>query len=552
MKDSGRVADRRVHRSTWNRWLLPFLSILIISSTAFVTQAVSSGASSGSFGPAPSGYPIESRCQGMTVSSHVVFVGQEVIGHTNGGICGSAPKDVEWAWSVVPGKGVKGCEVDGTYCEYKATASTDQQYTTLCIDGSNVQGAWESCDYYGVVGDGQGVLYGYVVDKDGGPVAGTTVKAYGAHGATTTSGSDGFYAMQLEKGKYQVEPSGGPQGKASPSYTPKVTSASVEGGKRTEANFILDTSIELKLKLSQSSVVANGYEVVSGTVSTTQYGKPLAGVQVQLEVQPGKTPDEAVTAGARASICYNGSRVWPTSTLNSPDGYPVTVTTDSTGHYDFTLTVGTTPGTWTLDAWAFNADGKLSTDVTAASDTQSVAITTNGSSSLVGFTTELDTAAQATSFSSSLKSNATSASNMATLLSQATKSGTGGINFGGLDYGMTNANDGQTMIIFPEGQPPVVDSKGVIEPLTSNAADLVYDPAEWSGAGLPSTVLNATSLASVVSAVQLTRLPTLAQFDAGASVPGWNTVKGNQLSLFSQNYEYLGWGYPSSTAGACF
>jgi hypothetical protein len=531
---------------------MPFLSILIMSSSAILTQTVSSGASSGSFGPAPSGYPIESRCQGMTVSSHVVFVGQEVIGHTHGGICGAAPKDVEWAWSVVPGKGVKGCEVDGTYCEYKATASTDQQYTTLCIDGSNVQGAWESCDYYGVVGDGQGVLYGYVVDKDGGPVAGTTVKAYGAHGATTTSGSDGFYAMQLEKGKYQVEPSGGPQGKASPSYTPKVTSASVEGGKRTEANFILDTSIELKLKLSQSSVVANGYEVVSGTVSTTQYGKPLAGVQVQLEVQPGKTPDEAVTAGARASICYNGSRVWPTSTLNSPDGYPVTVTTDSTGHYDFTLTVGTTPGSWKLDAWAFNANGKLSTDVTAASDTQSVAITTNGSSSLGGFITELDTAAKATTFSSSLNSNATSANNMVTLLSQTTKSSAGGISFGGLDYAMTNAKDGQTMLIFPEGQPPVVTGAGVIQPVSSNASDLVYDPAEWSGAGLPSTVVNSASLAAVVSSGQLTRLPTLAQFDAGASVPGWTTVNGDQLTLFSSNYQYLGWGYPSSTAGACY
>jgi len=38
---------------------------------------------------------------------------------------------------------------------------------------------------------------------------------------------------------------------------------------------------------------------------------------------------------------------------------------------------------------------------------------------------------------------------------------------------------------------------------------------------------------------QLTRLPTLAQFDAGASVPGWTTVNGDQLTLFSSNYQYL-------------
>jgi len=65
---------------------------------------------------------------------------------------------------------------------------------------------------------------------------------------------------------------------------------------------------------------------------------------------------------------------------------------------------------------------------------------------------------------------------MVTLLSQTTKSSAGGISFGGLDYAMTNAKDGQTMLIFPEGQPPVVTGAGVIQPVSSNAADLVYDP----------------------------------------------------------------------------
>jgi hypothetical protein len=197
---------------------------------------------------------------------------------------------------------VKGCVHDGTYCEFKATASTNQQLVAMCINGANVQGAWTSCDYYGVVGDNMGILDGHVLDKDGGPVSGATVAAYGHPGATTTSDTDGFYAMQLKKGTYQVQPSGGPQGKASPSYTPRVAPADIIDGKTTHLDFTLDTSVELKLHFAKTSVVANGYEVVSGTITTTQYGKPLPNVTVQLEVKPSESANQAVTTGARASV----------------------------------------------------------------------------------------------------------------------------------------------------------------------------------------------------------------------------------------------------------
>ena len=109
------------------------------------------------------------------------------------------------------------------------------------------------------------------------------------------------------------------------------------------------------------------------------------------------------------------------------------------------------------------------------------------------------------------------------------------------------------MLIFPEGQPPVLNKAGEIMPgRPGNSADLVYDPAEWTGKGLPSSVTNAASLSSVVSTGLLSRLPTLAQFDAGTAVAGWKTVKGDVVTLFSGNYEFDGWGYPVSTAGTCF
>jgi hypothetical protein len=488
----------------------------------------------------------------MTISTHIVFVGQWVVAHANGGICGVTGKDNSWNWAINPGPGVKGCQHDATSCEFKATTSTDLQLESFCINGANVQGAWTSCDYYGVVGDNMGILDGHVFDKDGGAVSGTTIKAYGHPGATTTSDSDGFYAMQLNKGAYTVEPSGGPSGKSAPGYTPKLASATVVAEHTVHLDFTLDTSIELKLKFDKAKVVANGYEVVSGTITTTQYGKPLPNVMVQLQVQPSQSADQSVTAGPRASVCANGGRVWPTNNLNDPDGYPVNITTDATGKYDFSVTVGTTPGTWTLDAWAFNSSGTLSTDVTAASDTKSIDFTTNGSSALGSFLTELDFAAKATTFSTALSSAAGSANNMWALLSQTGKKNANGIDFGGLVYSLVNAKDGQSLIIFPEGKPPSINKAGIIQPVSRNAGDLIYDPAEWTGAGLPSTITNAASLASVVSAGLLTRLPTLAQFDSGKSVLGWKTVKGDDISIFSGNYEFDGWGYPTSTSGTCY
>jgi hypothetical protein len=553
---SSRQTTRSARRyAVRSKWLLPLFAVILVASTALVTPAVSSASTTGGFGPLPSGLPIESRCMDMTVAAHIVFVGDDVEGQTHGGICGSAPADIGWTWAVPPGApGVSGCGHDDTHCKFKVTKSTDQQLVSLCIDGNNVQGGWTSCDYYGVVGDTQGVLDGYVKDKDGGPVSGVTVKAYGHPGATATSDAAGFYAMTVEKGTYQVEPEGGPTGKSAPSYTPKVASATVKGGKTTEANFTLDTGEELKLTIDKTSVAASGDEVVSGNISVTEHGKPVSNTMVQLEVKPSEKSGENDTTGALAAICSSGgTAIWPTGFINTPDGYPVTVTTNATGQYPFTLTVGTTPGVWTLDAWAYNDGGTLSSDASNASETKSITFTNDGTSTLGGFVTELDTAAKSTSFSTTLSSTAGSAIGMVTLLSQVSKSTAGGVNFQGLGYAMANGQDGQIMIIFPVAQPPVVNSEGVIESaLSRNADDLVYAPQEWTGAGMPSAVANVTSLASVVAAGQLTRLPTLAQFDAGAAVPGWKTIAGNKVTQFSQDFEYLGWGYPSSTAGSCY
>lgn len=535
---------------------MPVISLLLVASSAVIMQsnvavvsAAAAATTTGGFGPLPAGLPIESRCQDMTISTHIVFVGQYVAGHANGGICGVTGKDNSWSWAVNPGPGVKGCEHDATYCEFKATASTDQQLVSLCINGANVQGAWTSCDYYGVVGDNMGIIDGHVLDRDGSPVAGVAVTAGGSPAAGTTSDSDGFYAMQVKKGAYKVSASDGVAGH---DYQPAVAATTVSAGATSHVDFTLDNGIKLKMEFKKTTVVANGYEVIEGTITTRKFNKPDPNVMVQLDVKPTESGLKSATTGARASICSGGSRQWPTNSLNDPDGYAVNETTDGTGTYDFTITVGTTPGVWSIDAWAFNSNGTLSKDFLEASVTKDLTFTSNGSFKLRDFVNELNVAAQSTSFSTLLSGAAGSANSMWTLLSQTTKSKANGVDFGGLAYSLVNAKDGQSLLIFPEKSPPVINKAGEIVVGRASSGDLVYDPAEWTGAGLPGNFANAASLTSMVSGGHLPELPTLAQFDAGKSVTGWKTVKGDEITLFSGNFEFDGWGYPSTTSGACY
>ncbi len=526
-------------------------SVLLMSSSSVLLQASVTSASSttttGGFGPLPAGLPIESRCQGVHINTHIVFVGQYVQATTSGGICGGAPKDINWTWQGSSGTaGVNGCKPNGSYCRFRAGASSFPNLASVCIDGGSVQGGWVSCDYYGVVGDTMGVIDGHVLDKDGNPVAGATISA---GSVKATSASDGFYAMVTQKGSYAVKASDGIAGHV---FQPAVAQASVGAGATSHIDFTLDSGVKLKMTIAKSSVVANGYEVISGTITTTEFGKPSPNVSVQLDVKPTQSGYKSATTGARASICSGSTRVWPTSSLNDPDGFAVKVATDSTGTYNFTITVGTTPGTWSLDAWVINAGGTLSKDTLEAPVTKDVTFTSNGSFKLRDFEKELNLAAQSTSFSTQLANAATSANSMWTLLSQVTKTKANGVDFGGLVYSLVNAKDGQSVLIFPENSPPVINKLGEIVPGRASSSDLVYDPAEWTGAGLPGNFKNAASLSSIVSQGHLPDLPTLAQFDAGKSVLGWRTVKGDAITLFSTNFEFDGWGYPVSTPGACF
>jgi hypothetical protein len=147
----------------------------------------------------------------MSVASHIVFLGHDVVGRTTPGVCGSAPENT-WEW------------------------------------------------------------------------------------AGAASGPDGFYAMQAKPGSYQVRPSGGPQGKSAPSYSPSVSDATVADGSATTANFQLLAGSELQVHLTpqlpagkvvpvgRKETISAKVTAVGGPVSAVSLGKGLVASSAALKV----------------------------------------------------------------------------------------------------------------------------------------------------------------------------------------------------------------------------------------------------------------------------
>ncbi len=540
------------------RGLQRCLSIVVLAVVVLSVSAVGGLGSAGAattpsgLGPLPPNWNLQSRCEGLHVGSHVVFPGQKVVATASAGICGGPPENTfGWGVNQVAGAGMHHCGENSTFCEFTAGAATNA-YTTVCISGSNQQGAWGSCDYYAVVGKTDGIIEGYVKNEDGSPVAGVTVDAKGTHGTSTSTGSDGYYAMVVQPGSYQIVPSGG--GSKTP-FHPAMNTTTIAAGTSGTADFTLDEGTKLKLHLAQISVAADGIEVVSGTVTTTLDGKPTS-VGVQLQGMPGVSPPaKAVTSGPRASVCSGGTRVWPpsTATLQDPSGVFTTVTTDATGHYAFTVAVGTTPGVWSLEAWAESTTGQLS-GYSAAHETQSLTLDPlpGPKVRLSDFATEFDKAAQAKT--AGLDQISDSANTMVNTLAQADATDSRSTGIGSFGFALVNAKDGQSVLVFPADSPPEINAAGEIAPTPGNGADLVIDPAEWAGTGLPVAALN-VSLQQIFDSGSVDRIqiPTLLQFDAGTHLPGWKSMKGNQITLFSSSFEFLGWGYAGiGAAGSCY
>jgi Carboxypeptidase regulatory-like domain len=391
-----------------------------------------------------------------------------------------------------------------------------------------------------------GAIEGEVTNEDGNPVEGAKITAYGPTHKTTESGPGGLYYMEVDDGHYRVVPDD-PSVKKS-SFKPTDERVTVKKADEATANFKLDGGLQLTMDLSSTTVSASGYKIVTGTITTTKYGKPAPDINIRLSVDP-TDPGAVLTTAPKVAVCGTTGRIWPTGSISDLDGNDVTITTDSDGKYQFSLTVGTIPGKWELDAWAMNNDGKLSTDVSRASDTRDLNITAvTPTTSIDNFVTAID-AMKSTSSASQLSSNPGALSQLLSTLGAVSGNG---FQFTGMTFSVGQGTDGQNLVIAPSTSRFVIGSDGQIKRSSSVLDDLIIDPQEWTGTGI-SGVTPGTSLQSVLQQGQLTDVPTVNDWQDGASGnPGWS-LTSNTLSDPNSSLEYFGWAYPpvNSTPGYC-
>ena len=123
------------------------------------------------------------------------------------------------------------------------------------------------------------------------------------------------------------------------------------------------------------------------------------------------------------------------------------MTTDPKGVFDFSLTVGTRPGSWDLDAWAKNQRRKTLLQREQASQTKTLALTAASSPlTLSQFATEID-ALPSTNLISTY--NEGSPPSLQALLASLFADTSSGVHFGGLTYSMGIGSGGVNLVIAP-------------------------------------------------------------------------------------------------------
>lgn len=377
-------------------------------------------------------------------------------------------------------------------------------------------------------------ISGTIVDADGNPFQGATIVASTRNkkgqliSVSAVSGPSGLYYMTVKPGAYKVVVHSNLSRTATfgPDPAPAGVTAKPQGD--ANAGFTINAGIKTTLSFSATKVPASGFSVVQGTVITTQYGRPDPVVNVQLTVNP-RSPQAALTTDPKVAVCGTTGRIWPVGNINTLSGKPVFIQTDSTGHYAFSLTVGTLPGKWSLGAWADNERGSLSPDATHASGTNQLDVQAlTPSTSTSKFLVQLN-AIKGTANASQL--NPQNAGALSYLLGTlAAKGPSSGVDLGGLTFSIGSAPDGYNVVIATSTTRFKIGPTGLVESSGGVMKSLILDSQEWTGQGLPSTVTSASSFNSVVEDGQLPNIPTVRAWESGAGGHvGWS-LKVNKLS----------------------
>ncbi len=455
---------------------------------------------------------------------------------------GTKPCPIFWSYMTDLGKVVHGCSDNGVTCTIRIRKNAPSSaYYVVNVGITSDQGTGYSSDYYAVVGRDQAVISGKVHNKEQQPVANVDVAMFGGGVGNyeAITGPDGSYIADVKRGRYRVLPLGRSlSNHRPPKFEPTHHDVSARPSRPAHADFKVDIGLVVKLTLSSSSVPADGFGIVQGTIKVTLLGQPQPGVTVALWPKAAESSNLAVTTGARATVCGPNGRIWPGGTLSDPAGESVSVTTDSNGTYKFTLDVGTVPGPFSVTAWARDSSGNLITHDTAdASDEKTVTVTPLGSPPLSSFVSSVNLTAKSTSLFGGISNDPNSLISRFETLSQ-TQS-----DFKGYAYALGQGNS-RAVLIYPASSTPTIQRSGAV---VANANDLVLEPSEWQA--IPGGV-NLTDLAQVIGQGLLPALPTFAQWAQGTTVTNWHG-SAQAMQVPGQAFQYYGWPYPSSTAGSC-
>jgi hypothetical protein len=441
-------------------------------------------------------------------------------------------------WTVMGATVVSGCRTNTTSCDVKVGPRGSTWAGVINRQNNNaplIFLLWNS-EKPG------GTISGYVQDENHQGVPGASVTVTGPSGGTSAvQAGTGFYAFDVKAGDHKVVPSGVPKGAGDAKYKPGSVSVSLPDGGDARADFTLDTGIKVKLKLTRSSVPADGTTVVGGTLTVTEYGKAVPDAHVLLEPQPSMGYQAAVTTGPRVAVCNSGARIWPSGSLSTPSGRSIDVATDQNGTYDFTLTVGTVPGSWELRAVAANA---WTGELTIASDYQTLDVKAPGTVGYEGFFAALSALKGASASSEAGKALATMVDNAPSIAEVLSELGGAGNELGGLAFSLVNATSGgPAVFVYDDSLPPTIESNGDV---VGGEHTWVLSPGQWKG----STKLGGV-LSTVMQSGRLHRAPTYTQWAQGTPVTGWSLTK-DDASLSTTNFQYNGWAYPTFAAGACY
>ena len=388
-------------------------------------------------------------------------------------------------------------------------------------------------------------ISGTIVDADGDPFYGATIiastrtKTGQPISVSAVSGPSGLYYMTVKSGAYKVVVHSNLSRAATFGPDPAPAEVVAKPQADTNAGFTINAGIKTSVSFSATKVPASGFSIVKGTVTTTQFGKPDPGVNVQLSVSP-HSPNAALTTDPKVAVCGTLGRIWPVGNISDLSAKPVFIQTDSTGHYAFSLTVGTESGKWTLGAWADNEKGSLSPDSTHASGTnQLTVLAVTPSITTSKFLAQLNAMKGTTNAPQLSPQNAGALSYfLGTLAATGPSNGT---NLGGLAFSIGSAPDGYNVVIAPSSTQFKIGATGLVESSDGLMKSLIIDPQEWTGQGLPSTVASASSLNTVVQDGVLPNIPTVRAWESGAAGNvGWS-LKVNKLS--DPYAALVGWGW---------